>query len=215
MRPPPPSLVVFDLGGVLVRIARSWDEACAAAGVPRRPGADVTSARLARDPWVVAYETGAVTREAFLSGVAASTGGLYGPEEVARVHDAWLIAEYPGLPALFDALDAAGLPTAVLSNTNEAHWAAMYPSAGASPRFPTLARVRHPHASHRLGVRKPDAAAFRAVEATAGTAGAGVWFFDDLAPNVDAARAHGWTAVLVDPSDPVTAMRAALAAALG
>ena len=30
-------LICFDLGGVLVRICRSWDEGCAAAEVPIRP----------------------------------------------------------------------------------------------------------------------------------------------------------------------------------
>ncbi len=62
---PRPELVVFDLGGVLVRIARSWAEACANAGVDLRGDADAASTWAAREPYIVAHETGRIGREAF------------------------------------------------------------------------------------------------------------------------------------------------------
>ncbi len=201
-----PALVVFDLGGVLVRIARTWVEASRAAGVDPTGREDPLTPE-AREPWVHAYETGAIDRATFVDGLVAAMGGAYAPDEVVRIHDAWLFGEYAGLARLFDTLDGAGVRTAVLSNTNEAHWARMYPDARGPSAFPSLRRVRHPHASHVLRARKPDLAAFRAVEASTGVAGDGIVFFDDLPDNVRAARRAGWTAHLVDPAgDPPAEM---------
>jgi FMN phosphatase YigB (HAD superfamily) len=49
-----------------------------------------------------------------------------------------------------------------------------------------------------MGLVKPDAEIYRAFERATGAAPGDVVFFDDLAENVDAARACGWDAVLVD-----------------
>lgn len=211
---PRPELVVFDLGGVLVRIARSWAQACASAGIDLRGDADAASTWAAREPYIVAHETGRIGREAFCAGLAGATGSLYTPEEVGRVHDAVLLGEYAGIAAVFDAAERAGVPTAVLSNTNASHWDVQFPTSGRSLRFPTLARVRHPHASHVLGARKPDREAFLALEAATGRP-RHVLFFDDLERNVAGARAAGWDAVLIDPlADPPAQMLAALQARL-
>lgn len=209
---PPPSLVVFDLGGVLVRIARSWAEACTAAGLDLRGEPDAAATWAAREPHIVAYETGRIERAAFCERLAHATGSLYTAEEVGRVHDAWLLGEYAGLAAVFDVLDRADVPTAVLSNTNASHWEVQFPAAGPSPRFPTLGRVRHPHASHLLGARKPEPASFAALEAATGRPRR-VLFFDDLESNVAGARAAGWDAVRIDPlANPSAQLLAALAA---
>jgi putative hydrolase of the HAD superfamily len=49
--------------------------------------------------------------------------------------------------------------------------------------------------SHRLGDRKPSPAAFAAFTRLVGVPPGDVLFVDDSAANVEAARAHGWTAV--------------------
>jgi FMN phosphatase YigB (HAD superfamily) len=201
-----PRLVVFDLGGVLVRIARTWAEACAAAGLPVRGDAERAERILARRPYVFDYERGRIGRSTFLEGIAASTGGLYTPEEVGAIHAAWLLEEYPGIPRVLDLLEARGAGTAILSNTNEAHWAAMLPTGTPSARFPNLARIRHPFASHELGTRKPEPSAYAQVEARTGTPPGDILFFDDLPENVEAARARGWQARLVDPHGDPTAL---------
>lgn len=209
----PPSLVVFDLGGVLVRIARTWAEASRAAGIDPS-GREDPLTPAAREPWVHAYETGAVDRAAFVDGLVRAMDGAYSPDEVVRIHDAWLLGEYAGLDHLFDALDGAGVETAVLSNTNESHWRRMFPADAGPWAFPSLRRVGHPHASHVLRARKPDLASFRGVEAATGRRGAGVVFFDDLPDNVRGARLAGWTAHLVDPAgDPAAQMLARLGSA--
>jgi HAD superfamily hydrolase (TIGR01509 family) len=87
----------------------------------------------------------------------------------------------------------------------------MFPPPSAPARFPTLRRVAHPHGSHAIRARKPEAASFRAVESAVGVRGAGVVFFDDLEGNVRGARRAGWTAHLVDPAgDPAAQILARL-----
>jgi putative hydrolase of the HAD superfamily len=207
-----PDLVVFDLGGVLVRIARSWREACETAGVRVHDAADEMPALAARRPWVLDYERGRIDRPAFLEGTRKAVAGAYTIEELRRIHDGWLIGEYPGVGEVLGGLETAGVPSAVLSNTNAAHWAEMVPPPPGPTRYPALRRVRHLVASHLIGARKPEPAAFARVEDVSGARGPGVVFFDDLPENLEAARDRGWRGVLVDPSgDPARQIRAALA----
>jgi putative hydrolase of the HAD superfamily len=207
--------VVFDLGGVLVRICRSWDEACVRAGVGVRPGWETVQARGARKDLSGAYHDGSMETEEFCARVAATVPGLYTPEEVRRVHDAWLIEEYAGVRALIDELHGRGVTTGILSNTNAAHWERMHRAGdpGREATFGVVSRVHHPHASHLLRCSKPDVACYRAFESRAGVrpGAARVVFFDDLEENVAAAVAAGWEGVRVDHTgDTAAQMRAAL-----
>ena len=49
-----------------------------------------------------------------------------------------------------------------------------------------------------MGLAKPDPAIYEAFEAATGLRGPQILFFDDLAPNVAAARARGWNDPLVE-----------------
>lgn len=197
-----PAMVVFDLGGVVVRICRSWAEACAAAGIDHRPLPEDPPRREERRRLVRAYERGLISCGEFFAGVAAATGGLYTPDEVVRVHDAWILEEYRGIADLIARLRGAGVTTGVLSNTNHRHWLQLTSGPGRPAKFPTPEQVDHPHASHLLGVAKPDRAVYEVFLARAGggrVAPGDVIFFDDLAENVRAAREAGWRAERVDP----------------
>ncbi len=209
--PSPVSLVVFDIGGVLVRIARSWSEACAAAGVPARgPGDDEAAWSRRRRP-VEDYESGRIDHATFVAGIVESEQGRYTAEEVDRVHAGWILEEFPGVLALVDGLHAAGYETGILSNTCDAHWRRQLLGESAATRFPALQRIRHPHASHLLGVRKPAPEIYARMAARTGHAPARTLFFDDLPDNVAAARAAGWRAERVDPlGDPAAQMNAFL-----
>src|SRR5262249_53079148 len=78
------------------------------------------------------------------------------------------------------------LPLYALSNTNAAHRACWL------PRFAdVLAPFRKIYASHELGARKPDLAAFHAVVADMGVPAQRILFFDDMAANVAGARVAG------------------------
>jgi glucose-1-phosphatase len=206
------TLVCFDLGGVVVRICRSWREGCQRAGLPVRDGADHPDMRQRRRQLSHEYQSGRLDCGEFFNRMADATGTLYTPEEIRRIHDAWLIDQYPGIDTLLARL-ADRIDTGILSNTNATHWAAMLPDrTDAPPRFPAVAIPRHKHASHLLGAAKPDPAIYRAFEAAAGHAGPNILFFDDLEENIAAARAAGWNARHIDPlADPPAQIAAELA----
>ena len=215
MSSPRLDMVVFDLGGVLIRICRTWEEACRRAGVPVHPHWNDENDRASRKALSSTYHRGGVSTPEYFARIAATGGGAYTPEEIRRVHDAWLIGEYEGVGALIDELHARGVGTGVLSNTNEAHWErlSVHADAAAPGAFGVTSKVRHLHASHLLRESKPDPACFRAFEALAGlkNANARVLFFDDLEENIAGARAAGWSAVLVDhQGDTAAQMRRAM-----
>jgi HAD superfamily hydrolase (TIGR01509 family) len=185
-----PRLAVFDLGGVVVRICRGWDEACAAAGIDARPLRDPRSQGHLIAPVVHAHQRGAMDCDRYAAELASIVGGVTA-REARQVHDAWILGDYPGIAQAIDRIHAAGLDTACLSNTNASHWERLHSSDA-------FLRIRRRHASHLLGLVKPDAAIYRAFERDTGAAPADIVFFDDLPENVDAARACGWTAVQVD-----------------
>ncbi|MCL4742369.1 MAG: HAD-IA family hydrolase [Phycisphaerales bacterium] len=192
-------LVCFDLGGVLVRICRSWREGCERAGLPAYDDLDTPESRAARAHWAHQYQLGRIDCREFADGLSAAVGGRYTPAHIRAIHDAWIIAEYPGAGDLLRTLNETGLTTAVLSNTNHGHWARLIPGTNGG-EFPSLGLVQHPHASHLLGLAKPDPAIFRAFESRTGIAPSGVLFFDDLEENVSAARTCGWRAEKIDHS---------------
>jgi putative hydrolase of the HAD superfamily len=215
-------VVVFDLGGVVVRICKTFDEAAKRAGVSIVPEALLEQAsKEQRKAIHCEYEQGRLTCEDFFQRIAATTNGVYTPHQFRLTHEAWIIEEYPGIHELIDDLHRAGLQTGALSNTNASHWAQMNHlsevaregaadvSAGSMrARFDAPAKLRHRHASHLLGHAKPDAAIYNAFMQRTGFTAREIAFFDDLDANVDAARSAGWNAYRVDPdADPPMQIR--------
>lgn len=210
MSAPEVRMVCFDAGGVLVRICRNWSEGCAAAGLPVHPGVDDRSI-IARDPDLSdAYQRGEITCDAFFERLSLATGRLYGVDEVRAVHRSWILGEYGGVGDLVDRLHTFdGLKTGLLSNTNASHWSDPRMLGGAP--LSVVSRLHHPHASHLLGLVKPDASIYVAFTERTGVRPDEVLFFDDLESNVIAARRAGWRAVLVDHTgDTAGQMRDAL-----
>ena len=196
--------VVFDLGGVVVRICRTWQEACERAGVP------VRDPDRFRDPGAVAgrshavhlHQTGQVSCDEFFALVAESSAGLYAPEEVRRVHEAWTMHDYAGLADLIDRLNAPGGPlTACLSNTNHTHWNILRQGGTHADQLPSpaIARLVRPLVSHELRASKPGIEIYRMAEQQLGFAGDQIVLFDDLEENVAAANSLGWQARRIDP----------------
>ena len=197
-------LVCFDLGGVLIRICRTWAEGCARAGLDVRGDVDRD---LARSHWLdfnAEYQSGRIDLDAFSRRLSEAVDGRYTPDEMRRVHMAWTIDEYDGVAEVVAQLHASGLETAALSNTCHDHWEQLV-------QYPTFMALRRRFASHELGLRKPDPAIYRAVETGTGCEGGEIIFFDDLEENVAAAHALGWAAEFVAPDGaPATQIEHAL-----
>lgn len=204
-------LVCFDWGGVILRICGSWTEACAAAGLPVRPGSEAPELAIARRDLAQRYQVGQLTCDEFFTSASEACRGLYTSDEIRAVHDAWLLHEYPGIPDLLERLTRRpGIETALLSNTNHRHWSRHLPrSRGVPADFPAIGMLTHRHASHLLKLAKPDPGIYEALERATGYSPAEILFFDDLPDNIAAARARGWQAEQIDPKGDTAAQIAA------
>ena len=226
------SWVVFDLGGVIVRIHHSWQHAAAAAGVSGAINSthDVARAHAPNstsdaapnstphsmfDPTlhraddfrtlVSEQQRGMLSHDDFCSGVSQLTSGVLSAQDVARIHTAVIVGAYDGVEQLVLQLNKRGLSTACLSNTNHQHWQLMHSMAAFNA-------IQHRHASHLFQLEKPNQAIFRAFESATQARSCDILYFDDLADNIAAATQAGWRAILIDPhSETVPQIRRALA----
>lgn len=197
-------LVVFDLGGVLVRVTPTWGAALERAGLPA--SSDLASIPLGAWPSLVDYQAGRLDETAYFE----LLGGFLGVsrEEAERVHAAILVEPVAGTAELVAELHERGLGTACLSNTNGPHWRELRFSG----RFPAISALRAPFVSHELGLEKPQPEIYALVESRMNLLPEQILFFDDHAVNVEAARRAGWQAYTVDPEgDPAHQMRGVLA----
>ena len=141
---------------------------------------------------------GALQDEYFYRLAAEASDGVYSAEDMRRMSEAWLLGEYPGVDTVFDRLEPAGVDTALLSNTNDAHWRRLVDDASDSPEFPNVRRAGRRYASHLLRLAKPDRRIYEAVAMDSGHQPSRILFFDDGEANVSGARDAGWTAELID-----------------
>ncbi|MHC4082151.1 MAG: HAD-IA family hydrolase [Planctomycetota bacterium] len=186
-------LVCFDIGGVVVRICRTWTEGCAAAGIAPRNLALWEEIGPARKALIHKYQTGRIDGATFADRISALVSGIYSPAEIMGVHHAWLLDEYDGVGDLVERLHGTGLETAALSNTSHEHWCRM-------GEYPAVMRIRHHLPSHRLGLQKPDPKIYNRLEQQLGYAGGQIIFFDDKVENIEGARTAGWHGELIDPA---------------
>ena len=194
-----PALVVFDIGGVLVRIRHTWNDVMSALG--EAPLARAAPWRNADYDALSAYQDGSMDEDAYLLQLGGDLGLT--PERARAAHAAILEGDYVGAKGLIEELRAAGAHTACLSNTNALHWVALTDPR----RHPALAELDRRFASFEIRANKPRPEAFRAVTGAFPDSGRRL-FFDDLADNVAAALALGWEAHRVDADgDPPAQMR--------
>ncbi len=181
-----------------------------AAGEPFHALAATAEARAARKQIVRQYEVGKLTCDEFCDKIVAASGGVYSTYQFRRIHEAFLLREYPGVGVLVEAIQLAGVETAILSNTNASHWDRLAPPAARpSVEFPTPRRMKNLFASHLLHLGKPQAEAYRFVAMRLGVRPERILFFDDAEENVAAAKAEGWLAERIDPTgDPAAQMYA-------
>ncbi len=193
------SIVVFDLGEVMIRLARGWENACREAGVVYRPFPDTEEFRARLDALEREYGCGAISPEAYFTRLRELVGESYALDELRALHNGVIREEFPGIPETVRALKDVGVQTACLSNTCASHWAELTNPA----RYPGIGQLDHQHASHLLGLMKPDPRIYRRFEEETGFHGGQILFFDDLAANIAAACDAGWHGVRIADELPV------------
>lgn len=184
---PPRPAVVFDLGMVLISVA--YRRAAQALAPLCTVDADAVQRALDQSPLLHAFESGRIPFAAFVGEFRDATG--YGGDDATfRSRFADIFEPLPDMIRFLGALRDEGIPTYLLSNTNEIaveHVARSYP----------FYRLFHGHVlSHEVGCMKPKEPIYEAVERMAGTAGPNLFFIDDRAENIDAARARGWQGII-------------------
>ncbi len=199
-----PLIVVFDLGGVLARINHSWQAAAKEAGVEiSLPTSEPTSFVLLDE--FNTYQAGEIAIDPYLHALSALLECSVA--DALAVHNAILRFEYEGVSELISELHDRGIATGCLSNTNAAHWTELVETG----RFPSIAQLQIPMASHLVGLNKPDVRIFQAYCDAANILPADVVYFDDARENVAAAAAMGLRAHWIDASrETVPQLRAIL-----
>jgi FMN phosphatase YigB (HAD superfamily) len=194
--------LLFDLGGVVLDV--DFGRALAAWGRHSRlPPERLRETFRPGDEAYRRHETGHLSDDGFFAHLRELLALDCDAAAVQAGWNAVLVAEIRETVELLDALPPE-LPRYAISNTNAAHVAEIH---RLFPRL--LPRFTRVFVSHEIGHRKPDAAAFQHVLQQIGVPAPQALLFDDLVPNVEAARALGMQAVLVrSPADVRAALEA-------
>lgn len=184
----PPKFFYFDLGNVLLffdhrRAARQMAEV---AGVPPEMVWEIVFASGLEQR----YEAGKLSTQEFYEIFCEQTGAR--PDYQALAAAAGNIFEVNApLLALLERLSESGRRLGLLSNTCELHWEHF--SSGCYPPIP--AAFHSLVLSFRVGCMKPETQIYAHAAELAGAAPHEIFFVDDVAGHVAAARRFGFDAV--------------------
>ncbi len=195
--------LLFDLGRVVLDIDFSKVVACWAGHAGCEP-AHLAGRFSWRDEFYRQHEKGEISDAEFFAALRALLGVELSDAQFLEGWNEIFAGEMPGIAPLLQRA-AQRLPLYAFSNTNAAHvehFSETY--AG------VLGHFREIFLSSAIGLRKPDAAAYDHVVKAIGVPASRIVFFDDLAENIDGARACGLTAVHVTSPDDVAHALAAL-----
>jgi glucose-1-phosphatase len=189
-----PSVLLFDLGGVLIdidfsRALRAWQ------AMSELPFDELQQA-FVFDAAYEAHERGELAAADYFSHLASTLRLRGSPQQVAAGWNAIFMGEITATTTLVQAASTR-LPCFAFTNTNATHqacWSQLYPQVVAS--FDGI------FSSHQMGLRKPEPLAFAHICQVLQRPPASILFFDDLLLNVEGARAAGLQAVWVrSPQD--------------
>lgn len=178
--------VIFDLGKVLV----DFDYGIAARRLAEhsRATADEVRAIIDQTPLLFRYEGGQMTTAEFFDAVRGEIG-FTGDFPTFAAAFADIFTEIPEMTRLHAELRARGLPTFILSNTNDI-------AIGHVRRnFPFFSGFTGYVLSYECGALKPHERIYRRAEERSGCRGAEILFLDDKPENVAAAEKLGWQTI--------------------
>jgi len=194
--------LLFDLGRVVIDIDFTKVLACWAGHAGCAP-AEI-AARFAPDETYFHHERGTISDEAFFDSLRGRLGIAITDEQFLEGWNSTFVGEMEGITPLL-ARASQHLPLYAFSNTNRAHVATFTQTYA-----DVLKYFREVYLSSTIGMRKPEAAAFDHVVKEMGVPASRIVFFDDLAENIEGARARGLKAIHVtstaDIADALTAL---------
>jgi len=181
-----PKVLLFDLGGVIVRWV-GLDELGRMTGLSRY---DI-GIRFATSPIFQAYEIGRCGDDIFAETLIADFGLDISSSAAKDLWNSWVQESYAGTKDMLTKL-RADYTIACLSNTNALHWG----------HLPTHIEIEdyfdHSYASHLINAAKPDLESYHIPIQDMGISPSDIWFFDDTMINVQAAKTAGMQAYHVD-----------------
>jgi glucose-1-phosphatase len=193
--------LLFDLGRVVLDIDFNKALACWAGHAGCEPAS--LAGRLTPDDNFKRHERGEIADAEFFAGLRGSLGIDLTDAQFLEGWNAIFIGEIAGMPQML-ARAAQRLPLYLFSNTNRPHvehFSVIH--AG------VLGHFREIYLSSTIGLRKPDAPAYDHVVQAIGLPAGRIVFFDDLAANIEGARAQGLLGVHVkSPADVAEALTA-------
>lgn len=172
--------LIFDIGNVLLR----FDFSLVTQRIAPFCATDASSIHSLLAPLKDELESGRIEGETFLQ-KASQTIGYTGERSLFRAAWQEIFSPIEETHRLVERLHRT-LPLFLLSNTNDLH-AEYFLS-----RYPVFAHFQNAVYSHECGLMKPAASIYEHALGKFGLRAEQVFFIDDLAPNVEAARAAGW-----------------------
>lgn len=194
-----PSIVVFDLGKVLV----DFDYSIAGRRIAAQSdiSASEVQAFLDHSPLLVRYETGLMTRQEFFEEVRKTTGFRGSIGEFSEFF-ADIFTEIPPMVGLHAMLRQKRIPTYIFSNTND------LAITHIRRRFPFFGNFDGYILSYEVGAMKPDVKIYSALERLTGLRGSYLLYLDDRPENIATGAARGWQTILHEtPEKTLTALQ--------
>ena len=181
-----PKVLLFDLGGVIVR----WTGIAGLSSLTGLSEAEIL-ATFAASEIFKAYEIGKCNDDTFIAALIDDFQLDMSPADATKQWNIWVGETYEGTKEVLTQL-RENYTLACLSNTNALHWAWLERHIATEDFFD------HSYASHLIHAAKPNPKSYHIPIQDMGVRPSNIWFFDDTLINVEAAKTIGMEAFHVN-----------------